>query len=109
MYVLENSSDNPMEGNWIEKGEVKTGMSTFALDATIFFRKDELYNVWAQQDLEIKGHSNLDIAKMENTSTLKTEPVMLTKPHFSWNSKRHAVNEGRVVLIQKQIEFINFS
>ncbi|UOQ48628.1 family 43 glycosylhydrolase [Gracilibacillus caseinilyticus] len=109
MYVLENDSDNPMEGEWIEKGEVKTGMSTFALDATIFYHKDELYYVWAQQDLAIQGHSNLYIAKMENPWTLKTEPVMLTKPEYSWEIQGFWVNEGPAVLIKNGKVFLTYS
>ena len=36
LYVLENSSPNPLEGEWKELGQLKTGWETFALDATTF-------------------------------------------------------------------------
>lgn len=109
MYVLENASDNPLEGEWIEKGEVKTGMSTFSLDATSFFHKDVQYYVWAQQDVNIKGHSNLYIAKMKNSWTLETEPVMLTKPELPWEIQGFWVNEGPAVLIKNGKVFITYS
>ncbi|MDQ0228337.1 alpha-N-arabinofuranosidase [Bacillus sp. 7586-K] len=109
MYVLENASDNPLEGTWVEKGEVKTEMSTFSLDATTFFHKGEQYYVWAQQDLNIKGHSNLYIAKMENPWTLSTKPVMLTKPELPWEIKGFWVNEGPAVLIKNGKVFLTYS
>lgn len=109
MYVLENVSENPLEGAWVEKGEVKTEMSTFSLDATTFFHKGEQYYVWAQQDLEIKGHSNLYIAKMENPWTISTKPVMLTKPELSWEIKGFWVNEGPAVLIKNGKVFLTYS
>jgi hypothetical protein len=36
LYVLENSSENPLEGEWIERGQLKTGWESFSLDATTF-------------------------------------------------------------------------
>lgn len=109
MYVLENTSDNPIEGSWVEKGEVKTGMDTFSLDATTFFHRDEQYYVWAQQDLNIRGNSNLYIAKMVNPWILATEPVKLTKPELSWEIKGFWVNEGPAVLIKNGKVFITYS
>ena len=109
MYVIENASDNPMEGSWIERGEVKTGMDTFSLDATTFFHKGNQYYVWAQQDLKIMGHSNIYIAKMENPWTLASEPVMLTKPEFSWEIQGFWVNEGPAVLVKNEKVFITYS
>jgi GH43 family beta-xylosidase len=34
MYVIENDSQNPLEGNWVEKGQVRTAWESFSLDAT---------------------------------------------------------------------------
>ena len=48
MYVLENESENPLEGNWIEKGQVKTAWESFSLDATTFVHQGTWYYVWAQ-------------------------------------------------------------
>jgi GH43 family beta-xylosidase len=56
MFVIENDSDNPCKGEWVEKGEVKTGWSTFSLDATTFVHKGYQYYVWAQPKWRIHGH-----------------------------------------------------
>lgn len=111
MYVLENDSKNPLEGQWTEKGEVKTGWDSFALDATIFEHKGKLYYVWAQEDLKVepKSHSNLYIAEMENPWTLKSKPVLLSKPELDWEIKLYWVNEGPAILKKNGKIFLTYS
>ena len=36
MYVLENTSANPLTGTWTEKGRIARRWDTFSLDATTF-------------------------------------------------------------------------
>jgi len=48
MFVLENSSANPLEGEWEEKGQLRTEWESFALDATSFEHRGQRYLVWAQ-------------------------------------------------------------
>jgi len=50
MFVLENDSANPLEGQWVEKGQIKTKWESFALDATSFEHRGTRYYVWAQKD-----------------------------------------------------------
>lgn len=35
-YILENKSESPFEGEWLEKGRVNTDFQSFSLDATTF-------------------------------------------------------------------------
>lgn len=111
MYVLENESENPLEGNWIEKGQIKTGWESFALDATTFEHNEKLYYVWAQEDLDIepKSHSNIYIAEMENPWSLKSKPVLLTKPELDWETKLYWVNEGPGILKKNGRIFLTYS
>ncbi|RSL31828.1 alpha-N-arabinofuranosidase [Salibacterium salarium] len=109
MFVLENESENPLEGSWIEKGQVKTDWESFALDATSFEHHGEQYLVWAQRDYDIPGNSNLYIARMENPWTLQTKQVMLTKPELSWETTGFLVNEGAAVLKRNGKIFITYS
>lgn len=55
MYALENTSANPLEGEWTEKGQVRTAWESFALDATTFEHKGVYYYVWAQRTLRSMG------------------------------------------------------
>ena len=111
MYVLENESENPLDGNWVEKGQVKAGWESFALDATTFENKGKLYYVWAQEDLNIEpnSHSNIYIAEMENPWTLKSKAVLLTKPELDWEIKLYWVNEGPAILKKNGKIFLTYS
>lgn len=98
-----------MNSNWVEKGQVKTNMETFSLDATTFEHRDELYYVWAQKDPAIKDNSNLYIAKMENPWTIKGEPVLISKPEFEWETRGFWVNEGPAILKRNGRVFLTYS
>lgn len=109
MFVLENDSDNPLEGEWIEKGQVKTKWESFALDATSFEHRGTRYYVWAQKDPEIVGNSNMYISEMENPWTLRGEQVCISTPEYEWEKIGFLVNEGAAVLKRNGRIFMTFS
>lgn len=111
MYCLECANPNPMhdESDWIEHGQIETHLDTFALDATVFEAHNKLYYVWAQKDPAIQGNSNIYIAEMENPWMLKSEPVMLTKPEYNWETKIFWVNEGPAILHRNGKYFLTYS
>ncbi|WHY01283.1 family 43 glycosylhydrolase [Neobacillus sp. DY30] len=109
MFVIENKSTNPLDGNWEEKGQIKTDWESFALDATSFEHKGQQYLVWAQKDPHIRGNSNLYIAPLENPWTIQGPQVMITKPEFDWETIGFWVNEGPAVLKRNGKIFISFS
>lgn len=109
MFVLENESVNPLEGEWVEKGQIQTEWDSFALDATVFEHKGTHYLVWAQKDPAIDGNSNLYIAELENPWTIKLPQVMLTKPEYDWETRGFLVNEGAAVLKRNGHIFITYS
>lgn len=98
MYVIECESPDPLNGVWIERGQIKTEWESFSLDATTFEHRGVRYLVWAQRDFEIQGNSNLYIAEMENPWTIKLPQVMLTKPELEWETIGFWVNEGPAVI-----------
>ncbi|MBD8069053.1 family 43 glycosylhydrolase [Bacillus sp. PS06] len=100
IYVLENASANPLEGEWIEKGQIKTSWESFSLDATTFEHRGIRYLAWPQKDPNIEGSSNLYIAKMENPWTISGEQVMIATPEYEWERIGYYVNEGPAVLIR---------
>jgi GH43 family beta-xylosidase len=110
MYVLENVSENPMEGEWVERGPIQgLRWDTFALDATTFSHGGRRYLVWAQQDPSIGGNSSLFMAAMENPWTLSPRQVMLSTPEYPWEVVGFRVNEGPAVLQRNQRIFITYS
>lgn len=109
MYVLENSSKNPLEGEWIEKGKVQNVMDTFSLDATTFEHNGVHYLVWAQRDFDIRGNSNLYIGKLSNPWTIEGKQVMISKPEYDWETIGFWVNEGAGVIKKNGKIFISYS
>jgi GH43 family beta-xylosidase len=109
MFVIENESSNPLEGEWVEKGQIITNWQSFSLDATTFEHNGQRYLVWAQKDLQIQGNSNLYIAPMSNPWTIEGKQVMLTKPEYDWEIRGFWVNEGAAVMKKNGRIFISYS
>lgn len=109
IYVLECTNENPLEGEWLEKGKLDTGVDSFALDATAFALDNQLYLLWAQQDRSIEGNSNIYIAKLKNPWTMDGNAVMLTYPEYEWERREIAVTEGPAALIHDGKIFVTYS
>lgn len=109
VYVLENSAANPLEGEWVERGQLDTGWQSFALDATTFAHRGRRYLVWAQKGIGEKDNSNLYLAPMASPTQLAGPPVLLSRPEFPWERVRYAVNEGPAVLVRHGRIFITYS
>lgn len=109
MFALECADADPLTGNWIEKGQIKTQFDTFALDATTFEHQGKRWYLWAQKAPDIPGNSNIYLCEMENPWTLKGEPVMLSKPEFEWECRGFLVNEGPAVLRHGERLFVSYS
>ena len=106
-YVLECEADNPLEGEWVEKGQVNTEFQSFSLDATTFEHQGKRYLVWAQK-IEEDTISNLYIAEMENPWTIKKQ-VSLSTPEYDWETIGFDVNEGAAMIKNDEKIFIAFS
>ncbi len=109
MYVLENVADNPLDGEWVEKGEIKTDWESFALDATTFEHAGKRYLLWAQADPKMGRGTNLYIAEMDTPWSIRSPQVMLSKPDREWEKKRFPVNEGPAVLTRNGRVFVAYS
>ena len=109
VYALENASANPLEGEWLEKGQVRTNWESFTLDATTFEHRGVRYLVWAQKDPAIQGNSNLYIAAMDSPVTITGKQVMLTRPELTWEIIGFRVNEGAAVIKKHGRIFISYS
>ena len=109
MFVLENASPNPLEGEWIERGQLKTNWESFSLDATTFAHRGKRYLIWAQRDPNVKNNTALYIAEMDTPTSIVGRQVLLSRPEFDWEKVRYAVNEGPAVLIRHGRVFVAYS
>ncbi len=100
MFCIECDDQDPMinENNWIERGQIKTPIDSFSLDATYFEFEKKSYYVWAQKDPKIKGNSNLYISEMRTPWELKGKTILLSKPEYKWETRGFSVNEGPAII-----------
>ena len=110
LYVLENSSADPMQGTWTERGQLKTEWETFSLDATTFAHQDKRYLVWTQRrpEPELKS-TNIYIAQMDTPTSITGKPVLLSTPQFDWEKVKFLVNEAPAALVKNDKVFITYS
>ena len=102
--ILECADQDPMTGNWVEKGKMtraeedEFSFEAFSLDGTVFENRGKHYYIWAEKVGVGKQISNLYIAEMENPCKLKTVQVLLTTPDYDWERIGFWVNEGPAVI-----------
>lgn len=119
MYVLENASKNPMEGEWVFKGRVAAPDDKWAIDGSVFEHQKRLYFIWSGWEGDTNGRQDIYIAEMENPWTIKGKRVRISKPDFEWerhgdltnpNDPPHLdVNEGPQFLTHGKKVFIVYS
>lgn len=110
MYVLENSSANPLTGGWTERGRIMTPLDTFSLDASTFVAGGVRYLTWAQNDPAVGSGTNLYLARMgANPWTITGTVARLSVPTYNWETRGHRVNEGPSVIQRNGRIFLTYS
>ena len=119
LYLLENKSADPMEGEWTFKGQVSDSSDKWAIDGSIFEHKGQLYMVWSGWEGDTNGRQDIYISKMKNPWTLEGKRVRISSPDLEW--ERHGdlndpdnpphvdVNEGPQFLKNKDRVFLIYS
>ena len=119
IWVLENSSADPLAGEWQMKGKLLTPGDKWSIDGSIFEHKKQLYFIWSGWDGDVNGQQNIYIAKMKNPWTLEDKRAKISSPELDWeihgdlnnaNDVPHVnVNEGPEVLTNKNKLFLIYS
>ncbi|ANH80733.1 glycosyl hydrolase family 43 [Niabella ginsenosidivorans] len=92
IYVLENSSADPLNTGWVFKGKVADPSDKFAIDATVFTYKNNNYMVWSGWQGDVDGEQDLFIAKLSNPYTIEGSRVLISKPTYDWEKISTGVN-----------------
>lgn len=87
IYVLENDSPTPLEGEFVMKGRVATDAgNNWAIHASSFEHRGKRYLIWsgwpsrrAYQETQC-----IYIAEMKNPWTLASERVLISRPDLEW-------------------------
>lgn len=119
MYVLENASADPLQGEWTFKGKVSDPADKWAIDGSVFEYKGTLYMIWSGWEHDTNGRQDLYIARMKNPWTIYGNRVRISSPFYAWekdgdthnpNDVAHVdVNEGPQSLIHNDKLFIIYS
>ncbi|NEW79128.1 MAG: family 43 glycosylhydrolase [Gelidibacter sp.] len=119
MYVLENKSKDPFNGEWKFKGKISANPDRWAIDGNVFKYKDELYMIWSGWEGDTNGQQNIYIARMKNPLTIEGNRVLISQPTHIWekqgdlddeiNPPHVNVNEGPQYLEHDGKIFIVFS
>jgi GH43 family beta-xylosidase len=119
LFVLENTSKDPMKGEWTLKGQLIEPSNKWAIDGSVFEHNGQLYMIWSGWQGDKNGQQDIYISKMKNPWTLEGNRVRISSPVFEWerhgtlndslNPPHVAVNEGPQFLKHKDRLFIIFS
>lgn len=109
LYVLENSADDPLEGEWVERGQLRTGWESFALDPTTFVHRGQRYLSWTQRAADGSKGTNIYLAKMDGPLAIRQPAVLLTRPEHAWEKIGHEVNEAPAVLVKNGRVLLTYS
>jgi len=119
IWVLENSSPDPLKGKWEMKGKLTTPDDKWSIDGSVFEHKKQLYFIWSGWDGDTNGQQNIYIAKMLNPWMLGDNRSKISSPELDWethgdlnnpNDVPHVnVNEGPEVLAHKDKLFLIYS
>lgn len=96
IYVIENTADDPFQGEWVMKGKIADANEDFfASDATILEYNNQRYLVWSgwQQENPVSSTvvlQNIYIAKMLNPWTLDGKRELIAKPANTWEVYQYA-------------------
>jgi GH43 family beta-xylosidase len=82
VFVLENAGEDPMAGEWVDRGRVNTAHS--GIDGTVFAHGGKHYFVYSPY---IGPDSALAIAEMENPWTLKGPENVIARPDRPWEKQ----------------------
>ncbi len=110
-YVIENESENPLEGEWKLKGRIyDPDHDLYFIDATIFELKGQRYMVYCSVEEDHVNHfpQRLYISKMDSPISIEKGRTLISTPgDYSWEG--NGVNEGPEVIIRNGKVFLVYS
>lgn len=119
LWVLENDSADPLEGQWKIKGKLTTPGDKWSIDGSVYEHRDTLFLIWSGWEGDTNGQQNIYIARMSNPWTVGGERIKVSGPELDWeihgdlnnpNDVPHVnVNEGPQILNYKDKLFLIYS
>jgi GH43 family beta-xylosidase len=122
VWVLENASADPLQGEWTMKGKLDDGSDKWAIDPSVFESGGKAYVIWSGWEGDVNGVQRIYIARLKNPWTIEGKRVQLSYPEYPWEKvgdldpQNHIipmphvdVNEGPEILEHGDKIFLIFS
>jgi GH43 family beta-xylosidase len=84
IWVIENSSPDPLQGEWILKGKVNDPADKWAIDASVFEDQGRLYMIWSGWEGDENGTQSIFIARLKNPWTVEGQRARVSTPQYPW-------------------------
>ncbi len=84
IWVVENASLDPLDGEWTSKGKVATPDDKWAIDASAFEVNGQLYLLWSGWKGDTDGEQDIFIAHLKNPWTIDSKRTLLSYPKYPW-------------------------
>lgn len=99
IWVLENSSDDPLEGRWTLKGKVADATDKWAIDPTILSLGGVHYLIWSGWEGDTDGQQNLYIGRLKNPWTMEGPRVRISTPQYPWEKVGDFYSPGSILAV----------
>jgi GH43 family beta-xylosidase len=84
VWVLENPSPDPLQGEWIMKGKLADPDDRWAIDPTVFENRGHLYAAWSGWEGATNGVQSIYIAELSDPWTIKGRRARISTPQYPW-------------------------
>jgi len=84
LWVIENASEDPLQGEWTFKGKLADPADRWAIDGTVFENAGKLYAAWSGWEGDVNGVQSIYLAELENPWTVKGRRIRISVPEYPW-------------------------
>ena len=122
IWVIENASPDPLQGEWTFKGKLADPADNWAIDASVFEDQGWLYAIWSGWEGDENGTQSIYIARLKNPWTVEGRRARISTPEYPWekvgdippqlkqdNPPHIDVNEGPEILRHNNKLFLTYS
>jgi GH43 family beta-xylosidase len=107
IWVLENSTADPFEGQWLLKGKLTDPGDHWAIDLTVHNFNGRLYATWSGWEHYNNVQQNIYIAELENPWTMKGDRVLISTPKYEWERHGQVPLEWQKATGEPSVLYIN--
>lgn len=107
MWVIKNTSANPLEGTWSAPIKLKDTADYWSIDHTVANINGQLYISWSE--IAPNQPQRIMIAKMSSPTAISGRGVVISTPTNAWETSGSPVNEGPSFITHGSKVHLSFS